>query len=167
MKIYKNRCHERLGNDMDKRTDMKCFGRGLIETWMLKLPNVKAQRNYPCRLYGVGLVQCVWSQRLDCFVRSVFRLLQQTMQPEGVKDMGTFYSSYGTTSRVFSRIPMSRLLVDNQRRLVLVGNLPTRMMSSVCAILETVCKGAELWGHNFPVWENRSWIGSKLILMQF
>ena len=119
----------------------------------------------PCRLYGVGLVQCVWSQRLDCFVRSVFRLLQQTMQPEGVKDMGTFYSSYGTTSRVFSRIPMSRLLVDNQRRLVQVGNLPTRMMSSVCAILETVCKGAELWGHNFPVWENRSWIGSKLILM--
>ena len=101
------------------------------------------------------------------FVRSVFRLLQQTMQPEGVKDMGTFYSSYGTTSRVFSRITMSRLLVDNQGRLILVGNLPTRMMSSVCAILETVCKSADLWGHNFPVWENRFWIGSKLLLMQF
>ena len=38
--------------------------------------------------------------------------------------------SNGTTSRVFSRITMSRLLVDNQGRLILVGNLPTRMMSS-------------------------------------
>ena len=131
MRIYKNGCEARLGNDMDKRIDMKCFGRGLIETWMLKLPNGKAQQNYPCRLYGVGLVHCVWPQRLDfCFARSVFRLLQQTMQPEGVKDMGTFYSSYGTTSRVVSRITMSRLLVDNQGRLILVGNLPTRMMSS-------------------------------------
>ena len=115
---------------------------------------------------SMPIVWC-WSRSM-CLVpvRSVFRLLQQTMQPEGVKDMGTFYSSYGTTSRVVSRITMSRLLVDNQGRLILVGNLPTRTMSSMYrALVGGLIEIITLLGLNFGATTVLSGkTGSELVL---